>query len=513
MPPIIARTAQEDAMRKALAAWLRQQLDQSVVDDTGPGGQPRPTVERVKQAVLRGAATVVNKGLGALGVREAPASADELAGNLMGTVGPLAAPAAVTMAGSLRQWKPTSRGVFPRDVPDIQGTVAPNPKLENIFAQKKAQQKGKMGERVSNLVRLVADSPFVQKGLVADAEKGVRRGGGQWYNVNPIRTVTPDDVYTRWNTAGAAASAQSSVNNELVTNAILQTAVREGIPLRDALDIFMQQVYKLPAGEWTRLTAAKAAGNARAIKAIKNLQAQGVAAPFLSGFEDAAGRIKAGTHMDNAQRGLAAGLILPVDYTTGAWKLPSYEAHRLGVGGLDPLQFGVFPALDTHEKTRLYQLALNPKNPDSRAVQQELRRLYKNKSLVYTEKGTGGIVPKIRGKKRATGTYEMILPDLTATNDEYRTLGNLYISGAKKLGLPTAGAFQAGRWIGGGLETGLKSAPFGDLTQIIEDMLLYSAQRRNMSTSPRALQKYWQNVSEGKDYLVPFTGSGAPPVY
>lgn len=415
--------------------------------------------------------------------------------------------------GKLRPWKPTSRGVFPRDVPDIQGTVAPNPQLENIFAKTSHQQKGKTGDRVSELVRLVADSPFVQKGLIADAKRGITRGGGQWYNVNPIRTVTPDDVYTRWNTAGAGASSQSSVNNELVTNAILQTAMREGIPLRDALDIFMQQVYKLPAGEWTRLTAAKTAGSSRAAKAIEKLQAQGVAAPFLSGFADASGRIKAGTHMDNVQRGFARGLILPKDYTTGAWKLPEYESHRLGVGGLNPLQSGVFPPLDTHEKTRLWQLALNAKNPDSRLVRDMLRQQYQDKGLVYAEKGTGGLVPRIRGKKRPTGTYEMILPELTSTNDEYRTLGNLYLRGAQKMGLPTAGAFQAARWVGGGLETGLKSAPFGDLTQIIEDMLLYSAQRRGKPTSPQALQKYWKDVSAGKDYLVPFTGSGAPPVY
>lgn len=399
----------------------------------------------------------------------------------------------VLQRATSKGWRPTPRGVFSRDVPDLQGTVAPDPRLGGIFERTPTQQRTG-DERVRDLVDMITNSSYVQQGLEADAIKGLQKGGGIWYNPATLSQTMSPEEFLRYSLTGAGSSNQSSVPNELASNSIITYALKRGLTPDEALEAFSRTVYDVPA---------------RVAKETKEM-----AMPFLSGTTfNAEGLADAGTHYGNVQRALRAGIILPTELTSGAWKLPSYLAHRLGMGGLDPLMPGVFPALDTHEKTRQFQLALDPASDVATGVTELLQRMYPDKDLIFKPKGTGGVVPRIRGQfDKKTQKWTKVIPELTTTNDEYRKLGNMYIEGANRLGLPTAGAFQAARWVGGGLETGLKTSPEGDLAQIIEDMLAYSARVRNMRTDPKSLQKYWRRVVEGDDFIVPFHGKGKIPV-
>jgi hypothetical protein len=94
------------------------------------------------------------------------------------------------------------------------------------------------------------------------------------------------------------------------------------------------------------------------------------------------------------------------------------------------------------------------------------------------------------------------------TGAQYEQVGDLYERGAREMGLPVE-TFQAGRWFGGGPATGLDS-PSGDLVQTMEDTLLWSMIMMGRGTSPRDKAKYWRDVSQGLDFVMPFYGSGSP---
>lgn len=433
----------------------------------------------------------------------------------LGALDPRHAAVMLGAVGETPQWL-KSRGVFPRDVPEMQGQLPADPRMAGVFEKTPTQQR--TGEpRVSELTRIIAESPAVRKGLEEDIEKGLRKGGPEWYNPAPITAVTNPEDFKDFTLIGGAASAQSPVINELVTTGIINFARKRGLTPEEALDVFSQTVYGTSPGLITQLRRARLEGTRKvgnksvmtpaaesADKALALLRKQrGVNLPMMSGFElDPEGLAKAGSHVGDAQRALAQGILLPTEAVSGSWKRPHYVSMRLGAGGLDPTVAGAFPALDTHEKTRQLQLAMADKNTQA-AVLNALRK--EGNDVQMFSKGTG-VIPKVR----QAGKFEM--PELTSTNDEYRLLGNLYVDAAKQFGLPTAGAAQASRWLGGGKATGLKSAAEGDLPQIIEDLLAYSAQRRGMSSDPQSLRKYYQRYMQGNDFLVPFTGVGSPPV-
>lgn len=412
---------------------------------------------------------------------------------------------AILGTGALRMaqqpnWR-KPRGVFDRDVPDLQGTVDPDPRMAGIFAKTPTQTKTGT-ERVSDLTALIADSPAVRRGIEADIEKGMWLGGPEWYNHAPLLSRLSPEALRRFTLVGGAASAQSPVNNELVSVGNILYGLKRGLTPEQTLDEFGQAIYGLEPGELTRLQQIIKEGTDKTGKLItpeakaaaKYKESRKIKLPFLSKDK-----------YTTAERALESGVLLPSELTSGAWKIPHYAGHRLGYGSLDPTMAGAFPALDTHEKTRLFQLAMgmDERNATRKAVLNLLRS--QGADVQVAMKGEG-IIPKVR----VGGTYQM--PELTNTNDDYRLLGNLYVDAAKKFGLPTAGAAQAARWLGGGTKTGLQSAPEGDLTQILEDLLMYSAQQRGMPDDPASLRRYFDRYASGDDFLVPYTGKGAPPI-
>ena len=96
------------------------------------------------------------------------------------------------------------------------------------------------------------------------------------------------------------------------------------------------------------------------------------------------------------------------------------------------------------------------------------------------------------------------------TGRQYEQVADVYRDAAKRLDLPVE-TVQAGRWLGGGPLTGLKS-PEGDYIQGLEDVLAWSAQNMGRPTDPQSLRRYWQDVVQGRDFILPFYGKGAPPV-
>jgi hypothetical protein len=96
------------------------------------------------------------------------------------------------------------------------------------------------------------------------------------------------------------------------------------------------------------------------------------------------------------------------------------------------------------------------------------------------------------------------------TGQQYEQVADVYRDLAKRLDLPVE-TVQAGRWLGGGPLTGLKS-PQGDYVQGLEDVLAWSAQQTGKGTDPKSLRRYWQDVTQGRDFILPFYGKGAPPV-
>lgn len=334
------------------------------------------------------------------------------------------------------RWKPTPRGILNRDgLRDMQGTVPSDPRLVAAEGPR---------ARSSMLVDAIATSPQVQAGLRADAERGFRMGAERWYDMSPLRrfieerggpgTISFDD-FTR---VGSGASMQNSVPSEISASTILNFARKRGLPLKEAKRIFLRET---GTGKLPMLT---------------------------------------GMHRKVGEKAIDTGALLPENLLGANWKVPMYADKRLGGGGiLDVDAPGALPALDTHEKRRLLQLARQD--------------------------------PQVAKLMKELGVFDLDHVPIKNAAD-YRALGGMYVDAAREMGLPTSGTFQAGRWVGGWDQTGLKSPPFGDYTQILEDLITYSAQRRGMPSDPQSLRRYFDRVLTGDDFIVPFTGKGAIPV-
>jgi hypothetical protein len=96
------------------------------------------------------------------------------------------------------------------------------------------------------------------------------------------------------------------------------------------------------------------------------------------------------------------------------------------------------------------------------------------------------------------------------TGREYEQIADFYRAGGRRLGISPE-TYQAGRWIGGGPLTGLKS-PGGDYVQGLEDLLYWSARQTGRGTDARSLRRYWEEIAQGQDFLLPFYGKGGVPI-
>jgi hypothetical protein len=119
---------------------------------------------------------------------------------------------------------------------------------------------------------------------------------------------------------------------------------------------------------------------------------------------------------------------------------------------------------------------------------------------------------EMRSMAQALGIDEEDLKAALVDADSYNLAAEPYRRVAKRFGLHED-QVQAGRWIGGGKQTGLKSQPKGDFMQTLEDGLLYTAKRRGLDESPRGLRSLWDAIAGGDDFFLPFRGEGGFPVY
>jgi hypothetical protein len=357
---------------------------------------------------------------------------------------PLEKPAAPVQAPMLNltdPWQPISRGVFDRSAPPIQGQIPSDPRLAPPATGKRMT--------TSPFIDAIMNSRSVRKGLDADVAKGMTMGGPGWYELGPIkadldaRAGTGAMSFSDFNNLGGGASASNSVPNEFAAMSIANYARTHGLTREEAVQHFLDA---------TRSPTK---------------------APLM------------GMHMDIGNAGIENGTVLPSNPMSDAWKIPSYVDKRNGGGGsLDVTQAGGMPALDTHERRRIMQLAMA------------------NQSLAKVARETGADVAAAKAKGAVP--LRNVL--------DYQALSSLYTDGAQRMGLPTAGAYQAPRWVGGWDKTGLKSPPTGDFVQLLEDALKYSAQQRGLDDSPAGLRNYWERVVKGNDFILPFSGKGYYPI-
>lgn len=183
-------------------------------------------------------------------------------------------------------------------------------------------------------------------------------------------------------------------------------------------------------------------------------------AEMMRRFPDANNPWISRTHFQKFDQYRNTGAINPSGPASGSRKVPYYSRQKMGestgVGGT------MGPVVDTHE----------------------------SKAVLYP---IGG---------------ERYIDNLTGS--EYEQVGDFYRDRARAMGIPVE-TYQAGRWIGGGPLTGLKS-PRGDYTQGLEDVLAWSAQQMGRASDPKSLRRYWQDVAQGRDFILPYYGAGAPPV-
>jgi len=327
-------------------------------------------------------------------------------------------------------WAPTSRGVFDRSAPKIEGTIPDDPRLV---------APSNFRGTPSPLIQAIVGSRSVRAGLNRDVDKGIHMGAEPWFELGPqkadldARKGTGALSFEEFNILGGASSASNSVANELAAMSVLNFARKQGMSIDEA-----RQMY------------ARVMGDPRGVPLMPS------------------------THGNMAERGLAEGLILPLDPASDAWKIAMYANKRGGGGGvLDVNAPGSWPALDTHERRSFMQLVME--NPRLRKLARETG------AIAYAEKNRG-VIP-------------------LRNVEDYKLLSGIYVDEARKRGMKTAGSFQAPRWVGGGERTGLRSAPYGDFTQILEDQLFETALRRGLPTDPKGLTNLWRNIMEGKDFF------------
>jgi hypothetical protein len=180
----------------------------------------------------------------------------------------------------------------------------------------------------------------------------------------------------------------------------------------------------------------------------------------------------AGTYA-NYKRAVANDAQIPASAGTGERKVPWYtQGNEGGAPGADI-------AIDKHEGRRLLQLA---------ATDRKIKPLLKELGLTNVAGPRADVVPIVNGL------------DYTALSSPYRRI-------ADRMGLASPQQAQAGRWIGGGELTGLKSQPTGDFTQTLEDVLLHTALVRGLPTDPGSLQGLWQRLAQGQDIAAPVYGN------
>lgn len=333
-------------------------------------------------------------------------------------------------------WKPTSRGVFDRNAPELQGTAEVDPRL---FPPTKVKP--------SKLAQAVANSKVVQRGLLEDTEKGLPKGGLIWYEGGPIKQsfeeIGGPFSFHDFNLARGSGSIQTPTHNEIANATALLYARRHGIPLDDvsAIKSAFQKMYPGEGKLWLNNNT-----------------------------------------LANYRRAVAADAHLPSQPGSAELKLPGYTQGNEG-GTLE----GGLPALDTHERRRMVQLA---------AQDPSLAKLLKS---IRIPDGPGKSRPMVLEGRQAD-----IIPIQNAA--DYRLLSQPYSDISRQLGLPSVHAGQAGRWIGGGTETGLFSQPQGDFVQTLEDVLLHTSMTRGLPTSSKALRSLWERLATGQDIATPIYG-------
>lgn len=316
-------------------------------------------------------------------------------------------------------WKPTERGVFDRSAPQLQGTAEPDPRLF-----------GKMQRGVvSPLHQAISESPVVEGGLLDDALLGLPKGGDSWYELGPLKSFFEElggpFKFEDWVNASGAGSIQNPTHNELASaSALLFGKKRGGMPW-DQIKQIQQQMHPQEKNLWL---------------------SSGIA--------------------ENFNRADKAGLQLPSTPGAGERKVPWYSQGKQGGSRSG------FPALDTHERRRILQLARQD--------------------------------PQLTGLLDEAGIPDDPMALLPLNNSlDYEAAGAPFQRIANMLDLPSTQAAQAGRWLGGGEHTGLASAPFGDYMQTLEDGLLYTARLRGLDESPAGLRKLAEQIFSGDEFFAP----------
>lgn len=302
----------------------------------------------------------------------------------------------------------------------------------------------------SPLVNAIMNSKTVRRGLDRDVDEGLTMGGREWYELGPIKA----DLDSR---SGTGAMSFSDFNM-LGGGASASNSVPNELAAVSVINYARKRGLALPEAveHFLQMTGS------RNRPAVMNM------------------------HRSLGEGGIAAGgVILPGNPRSNAWKIPSYADKRMGGGGiLDVAAPGGMPALDTHERRRIMQLVTE------------------NPRLAKLARKTGAAASAASAKGA--------LPLRNAL--DYQAISSLYTDGAKRYGLPTSGAYQAGRWTGGWDKTGLKSPPTGDFVQILEDALLYTAQKRGLDDSPKGLRGLWGRVAQGDDFILPWFNKGYYPI-
>lgn len=207
------------------------------------------------------------------------------------------------------KWKPTSRGIFDREAPKIQGLMPSDPRLVI------PEPTGK--ERPSELLEAIVDSKTIRRGLDSRVVKGLLMGGPEWYELGPLKAdleSRPGAMsFQEFNAIGAGASPQNPVPSEIAAMTIINWANKRGVSLDEAVREYLKTSDKKP------------------------LLSRG--------------------HQNLGLGGIERGVILPSDLKGEAWKVPNYYDGRMGGGGvLDVDAPGGLPALDTHERRDMWQL-------------------------------------------------------------------------------------------------------------------------------------------------------------
>lgn len=328
-------------------------------------------------------------------------------------------------AGAVGSWEPTPRGVLDRAAPPIQGTAEIDPRLPSVTPRAKP----------STISRGIAESPVVRAGLLDDAEQGMPLGGESWYETGPLKQAV-DEVGGPFNfndvtLARGSGSIQNPTHNEVATVSGLLFGEQQGLGSAAEISARHKAMYPHEPSLW---------------------------------LSDGA--------LTNFRRARSEGIQLPSTPGSAERKVPWYTHGNLG-GSADAL-----PALDTHERRRLIQLA---------AQDPKVMRQLRNAGILDVAGAQADVAPILNGA-------------------DYDLLGSMYRDLGRESGARTTQQFQAGRWIGGGKHTGLKSQPVGDFTQTMEDALLHTARTRGLDESPAGLKALFERIVAGQDFATPVYG-------